>query len=53
MHKRLFLLSAISILFSSSFHRCVSDIDYTWRFYIPEIDTFIDAGKGLSVWCKS
>ena len=31
---------------------CVEDIDYTWRYYIPSVDSFVEAHKGLSVWCK-
>ena len=33
--------------------KCVSDIDYTWRYFIPVIDEFVEANKGLSIWCKS
>ncbi len=32
---------------------CVHDVLYTWRYYVPSIDEFIGARKGLSVWCKS
>lgn len=34
-------------------NRCVHDIDYSWRYFIPAIDEFVEAKKGLSVWCKS
>ena len=33
--------------------QCVHDIDYSWRYFIPVIDEFVEAKKGLSVWCKS
>ena len=33
--------------------QCVHDVKYTWRYYMPSVDTFIGAKKGLSVWCKS
>lgn len=33
--------------------QCVYDIEYSWRYYIPSVESFIDADKGLSVWCKS
>lgn len=33
--------------------QCVHDIEYTWRYYLPQIDAFNEAKKGLSVWCKS
>ena len=32
---------------------CVHDIDYTWRYFVPQVDSFIEAKKGLSIWCKS
>ena len=32
---------------------CVHDIDYSWRYFIPVIDEFVEAKKGLSIWCKS
>ena len=32
---------------------CVHDIEYTWRYYIPSVDQFVDAKKGFSTWCKS
>ena len=32
---------------------CVEDIEYTYRYYIPSIEEFIPANKGLSIWCKS
>ena len=32
---------------------CVEDIEYTYRYYIPSIEEFIPAKKGLSIWCKS
>jgi hypothetical protein len=33
--------------------KCVHNIDYSWRYFIPVIDEFVEASKGLSVWCKS
>ena len=33
--------------------QCVHDIDYSWRYFIPVIDEFVEAKKGLSIWCKS
>jgi hypothetical protein len=32
---------------------CVHEIEYSWRYYIPVIDEFVVANKGVSVWCKS
>ena len=34
-------------------NKCVHNIDYSWRYFIPQIDEFVEAEKGLSVWCKS
>ena len=34
-------------------HDCVHDIEYSWRYFIPSINEFLGAKKGLSVWCKS
>merc|ERR1739838_117559 len=33
--------------------KCVHNIDYSWRYFIPVIDEFVEANKGLSIWCKS
>ena len=33
--------------------QCVHGIDYTWRYYIPQVNQFAEAKKALSVWCKS
>ena len=32
---------------------CVHDVDYTWKYYVPILDQFLEAEKGLSIWCKS
>ena len=32
---------------------CVHNVDYTWQYYVPTIDEFVGAKKGLSIWCKS
>ena len=34
-------------------NKCSHDIAYTWRYYLPQIDEFVEAKKGLSIWCKS
>jgi len=35
--------------------QCVEDIPYTWKYWLDtdNVDLWIDAEKGLSVWCKS
>ena len=32
---------------------CPHHINYSWRYYIPVIQEFIQADKGLSIWCSS
>ena len=34
-------------------NHCAHNIDYSWRYFIPQIDEFVEAQKGLSIWCKS
>ena len=33
--------------------QCVHDVEYTWQYFVPTINEFVDAKKGLSIWCKS
>jgi hypothetical protein len=32
---------------------CPSEVAYTWRYWNQDPDLWLDADKGLSIWCKS
>jgi len=32
---------------------CVNEIGYTWAYYVPPINQYVLAKKGLSIWCSS
>jgi len=32
--------------------QCVNEIDYTWAYYVPPINQFVLAKKGMSIWCS-
>lgn len=34
-----------------SSEKCVNEIGYTWAYYVPPINQYVLAKKGLSIWC--
>lgn len=32
---------------------CPNEVGFTWRYWNTDPDLFLDANKGLSIWCKS
>ena len=45
--------SGVRNAYVSSSKRCPYGTGYSWRFYSENLESFYNAGKTLSIWCKS